>query len=38
MEEFEWPNVEDLTNNETFFTDEELNELAETLVELENEN
>ena len=38
MEEIEWPSVENLTNNEKLITDEQLDELAETLIELENEN
>lgn len=38
MEEFEWPNVEDITNNEKLITDEQLDELVETLIEIENEN
>lgn len=38
MEELEWPNVEVITNNEKLITDEQLDELAETLIELENES
>ena len=38
MEEFEWPNVEDITNNKKLITDVELDELAETLLEIENES
>lgn len=38
MEEFEWPNVEDITNNEKLITDDEIDELIETLLEIENES